>query len=217
MLAFWRSHILPWLIWAIYKSLALTWRITLVESEGLKRALKEKKTIIFAHWHGDELAIIHLVHHYQIATMTSTSKDGSLVDNVIRRLGGATSRGSSTRGGVSALKGLIRLLKDGHNASMAVDGPKGPLHIVKPGVFELSRLGDAEIVPVGVAASNPHVFRKSWNKAILPKPFSRVVIVFPEPWKPMSREVDIRSPELAGRLAQSLSDAHHQASKLIAR
>lgn len=217
MKSLWQSHILPWLVWAFYKTLVSTWRITVVEPEAVKKILRENKPIIFAHWHGDELAIIHLVRRFKIATMTSTSKDGSLVNGVIQRLGGSTSRGSSTRGGASALKGLIRLLKEGRNASMAVDGPKGPLHVVKPGVFELSRLAEAAIVPMGIGTSKAIVFKKSWNQAILPRPFSRVVVLFSDPWKPMSRTDDVRSQDLARQLEQSLSDAHHQAAKLIAR
>lgn len=148
--------------------------------------------------------------------MTSTSQDGSLVDFVIRKMGGATSRGSSTRGGIAALKGLIRLIRQGYRASMAVDGPKGPLHRVKPGVFELSRIANAYVVPVGVAASNGHVFQKSWNKALLPWPFSRVVITFSEPLSPITESALSREPELAQTLASSIANANQQASKLIA-
>ncbi|MBX3020498.1 MAG: DUF374 domain-containing protein [Bdellovibrionales bacterium] len=163
--------------------------------------------MIFAHWHGDELCIVPLVTHYRIATMTSTSKDGALIDFVIRRLGGATSRGSSTRGGVGALKGLVRLMGQGYRASMAVDGPKGPLHKVKPGVFELSRLARAKIVPMGACASNAIIFHKSWNKAHLPKPFSRLTVTFGEPWPVLTRDDDAKDPALADRLAIEIAKA----------
>lgn len=214
MRGFFRRKVLPTLVYWLYRMWTGSWRIHLDETQEM-RALKDTP-MIFAHWHGDELAITHLVPTYKIATMTSTSADGSLIDHVILRLGGATSRGSSTRGGVSALKGLIRLLRQGFNASMAVDGPKGPLHKVKPGVFELSRLARAAIVPVGVSSSSSIVFRKSWNKAHLPKPFAKVVVSFGTPWPVMTSEDDIRAESLAQRLEQGLSDAHHQAAKLIA-
>src|SRR5690606_18737721 len=109
-------------------------------------------------WHGDELAVLHLVKRYRLATMTSTSKDGAIIDYVIRKLGGDTSRGSSTRGAVTALKGLVRLGRSGRVLSLAVDGPKGPIYEPKPGVFELSKLCGAAIVPVGVAVTKAHVF-----------------------------------------------------------
>lgn len=215
MSGFFRRNFLPTLVYWFYRLWTGSWRVQLDEPEQMKR-LKNQTPLIFAHWHGGELAIINLVTAYKIATMTSTSKDGTLVDHVINKLGGATSRGSSTRGGVSALKGLIRLLRQGFNASMAVDGPKGPLHKVKPGVFELSRLAKAAIVPVGVVSSSSIVFKKSWNRAQLPKPFSKVVVSFGEPWPIITAEDDVRSESLARRLEFAISDAHHQAAKLIA-
>ena len=216
MAGFFRRVCLPWLVYWFYRLWTRTWRIRLDEPVSMKTLAHQSTPMIFAHWHGGELAIINLVPTYRIATMTSTSKDGSLVDHVIKHLGGATSRGSSTRGGASALKGLIRLLRQGFNASMAVDGPKGPLHKVKPGVFELSRLAKASIVPVGVESSSAIIFQKSWNKAQLPKPFSRVVVSFGTPWPVITAADDVRSQDLAQRLEQAISDAHHQAAKLIA-
>lgn len=211
-----RKYILPWLVFFIYRLWTWSWRKTIVCSSGLLTALEEKKPVIFAHWHGDELVIIHLVPIYKIATMTSKSKDGELVDFVLRKLGGATSRGSSTRGGIGALKGLIRLLRSGnHNASMAVDGPKGPLHQVKLGVFELSKLTDALIVPVGAASSSAKVFEKSWNKARLPWPFSKVVVVFTEPLPAVPRVGDFDMQENAKKLRTSIFDASQQALKKL--
>jgi len=200
-----RRFVLPWIVWFFYRAWTWTWRLQLVEPDGLVRAMANGDRLIFAHWHGDELCIVPQVPRYRIATMTSTSKDGQLIDFVIRKLGGATSKGSSTRGGIGALKGLVRLVRDGYCASMAVDGPKGPLHKVKPGVFELSRLADAMIVPVGTASSPNIVFEKSWNKARLPKPFARVVIAFGEPWAPLGREDDSKSAALADKLSLEIS------------
>jgi lysophospholipid acyltransferase (LPLAT)-like uncharacterized protein len=211
-----REKILPWLIWAFYRLWTASWRLRIEEPPELKELIASGTPLIFAHWHGDELAITHLVTKYRIATMTSTSKDGALIDFVIRRLGGATSRGSATRGAVGALKGLVMLMRKGYRASMAVDGPKGPIYQVKPGVFELARLAKARVVPTGVAASSAIVFEKSWNKAHLPKPFARVAVVFGAPQPAVSKEDDVRSPELGSRLAKQLSDARHQAAKLIA-
>lgn len=211
MKAFFRQKILPSIVFWLYYLWTKSWRVRLI---GAPHNIDGRPSI-FAHWHGDELAIVHLVAQLKIATMTSTSSDGSLIDYVIKRLGGATSRGSSTRGAVGALKGLIRLLRSGHNASMAVDGPKGPIYKVKPGVFELNRLVRSQVIPIGVAASHFFIFQKSWNKAKLPLPFSRVVVFFGSPF-----EYDIlddpRSQEIANQLELLLSDAHHQAAKLIA-
>jgi len=202
-----RRIILPRLVWIFYRLWSLTWRVSVVEDPEMTKAKQNGTPLIFAHWHGLELCIVHLVSPLKIATMTSTSKDGQLMDFTIRKLGGATSRGSSTRGGVGALKGFIRLMREGYRASMAVDGPKGPLHQVKPGVFELSRLAQAHVVPVGAACSNAIIFERSWNKAELPKPFSRVSIFFGKPWPVVTRDQSPRDSDLAQQLSQDIFNA----------
>lgn len=202
-----RRIFLPWLAWVFYRIWTFTWRVQIIESPALVRARENGEPLIFAHWHGDELCILPLIPNYRIAIMTSTSKDGQLIDFAIRRLGGATSRGSSTRGGSNALKGLVRLMRQGYNAAMAVDGPKGPLHQVKPGVFELSRIADAKIVALGAACSSAFIFKKSWNKAKLPKPFAKVVVLFSAPQPAVRRGDDAKSPQFAEGLAREISKA----------
>src|SRR4051812_27558365 len=98
-----RTNCLPWIVWIFYRLWTWTWRMELLESPDLLQAKQNGELLIFAHWHGDELCIVPLVTSFKIATMTSTSKDGQLIDFTIRRLGGATSRGSSTRGAIGAL------------------------------------------------------------------------------------------------------------------
>jgi lysophospholipid acyltransferase (LPLAT)-like uncharacterized protein len=207
--------ITKWLVYFVYRALIASWRIHHVEAPELVAHFAQNKPVIFAHWHGDELALVYAIQRYKIATMTSTSKDGALIDFVINKLGGATSRGSSTRGAVSALKGLVRLCRGGRNASVAVDGPKGPIYVAKPGVFELARLCSLPIVPSGAAYSKTHMFARSWNKAQLPLPFSRVVLYFGKPTF-LRDDDDPKSPELAKRLAQDLDSAKQQAAKIIA-
>ena len=206
-----RTYILPWLVYLFYRLWSATWRLECLEPESLKKLKAQGAKIIFAHWHGDELKIVPLVTSYRIATMTSTSKDGQLIDFSIRKLGGATSRGSSTRGGIGALKGLIRLMGEGYRASMAVDGPKGPLHKVKPGVFELSRLAKAHVVPTGAATNRALVFHKSWNKAELPKPFAKIVVYFGEPIAVVGKDVSPKDPQLTRQLEAQIAGACQRA------
>jgi lysophospholipid acyltransferase (LPLAT)-like uncharacterized protein len=210
-----RRYVLPWIAFILYWLWSSSWRTRCVESEGMKRARAAGEPLIYAHWHGDELMIFPLVGPYKIATMTSTSKDGELVDFAIRKMGAATSRGSSTRGGIGALKGLVRLMGQGYNASMAVDGPKGPIHQVKPGVFELSRLAKAKIVPMGAAPARAITFHKSWNKARLPKPFSRVVVWFNEPIEAVTREQSPHDPQLIHRLESEIAKACQSAANAL--
>ncbi|HCT39694.1 MAG TPA: hypothetical protein DF427_00645 [Moraxellaceae bacterium] len=194
----------------------MTWRVTFDECPAFRRALDNHDPVVIAHWHGDELGLIHLVRRYRIATITSTSKDGELMNRVLVWLGAATARGSSTRGGANAMRGLIsHCRKNGNNVSFAVDGPKGPIHKVKPGVFEFSRLMQAPIFVASIGISRPWVFHRSWNKAVLPKPFSRVHVRIAEGMPVITRDQDPREAALAGKLEKILHEGHGIAAGAI--
>ena len=194
----------------------LTWRIRIHEDPEATAWIHSAKPSVFAHWHGDEYSLYHMVKTYRLATMVSTSKDGALVNFVVRAMGVETSRGSSTRGAVAALKGLVRIMKSGRTTSIAVDGPRGPYHVVKPGVFELARLSHAEIFPIGISVDRAFHFPNSWNKAYLPKPFARVEVVVRKPIPTITRADDPRSAELAKDLGLAIDDASRRAAKRIA-
>lgn len=200
----------------IYQPLRLSWRFELIESPSLKEALANGEVVTFAHWHGDELGAMYLLKRYNCCVMTSTSKDGELMNSFLKLMGIQTSRGSSTRGGVSALKGLLRLTKSGFNPVVAVDGPKGPYHKVKPGVLEISKLTNSNICPLGASCTKALVFKKSWNKAYLPLPFSKLTIVMGDLVPGVSRAEDAHDPRLAERLEKALDNAGRLASNAIA-
>jgi lysophospholipid acyltransferase (LPLAT)-like uncharacterized protein len=210
------KYVLPYIIYFIYSAIKLTWRIEIIEPESMKKARAEKKPMVFAHWHGDEIAIIHLFGIYHAAAMVSTSKDGDLMDKCARLFGAHTVRGSSTRGGVSALRGILRASREGWSPSISVDGPKGPYHKAKAGVFEISKITGGVIFPVCAATSRAKVFEKSWNKMFLPMPFARVVCVWGEPLPAVARDADAHDPDLARTLEAALTNAGQHARNLIA-
>ncbi len=210
-----RSYFLGFIAWLFYRTLALTWRITVDEPEELKTLMKEKKSFILAHWHGDEGALFALITKYRLATIASQSKDGSMMAVMLYLQGVKTSRGSSTRGGVGALKGLLKFVKEGYNCSYAVDGPKGPIYKVKPGVFETSRLMNAPIFVAGVACDRKIVFERSWNKVYLPKPFAKIRVTWRGPLPSVGKNQDPRDPDLANSLEKKLFSAAHDARAAI--
>ncbi|MBC7464934.1 MAG: DUF374 domain-containing protein [Bdellovibrio sp.] len=211
-----RGWIFGFIIWLVYRTLSLTWRIQIVEPDDLKNDRKQKQPVILAHFHQDELALVALTPDYKIATMSSNSKDGEMMATVLRLMGGRVSRGSSTRGGVSALKGLIEFCKKGSNSSLAVDGPRGPIYDPKPGVFELSRLLKSPIYAGGVCCDRAWHFPRSWNKTYLPKPFAIIKVVWIKTFDRVTKDQDPRSEDLAKTLKNQLFAARQQATNLLA-
>jgi lysophospholipid acyltransferase (LPLAT)-like uncharacterized protein len=210
-----RTYVLGFIAWCFYRLMVATWRIELHEPDRLKEHIKNKQHFLLAHFHGDEAPLLYLAGKYKLSTMISTSKDGEIMNVVYSLLGGKASRGSSTRGGVSALKGLIELSKQGKSCNISVDGPKGPIYEIKPGVFELSRILKSEIFTGSAYCESAWQFPKSWNKAYFPKPFARVVIVWTGPYGPITKADDPRSPDLAKTLQNQLFAAKQQAAKLF--
>lgn len=181
----------------------------------MRERLKQREPLILAHWHGDELVLLGLIAHYRTATMISTSKDGDIMAALVRRFHGRFTRGSSTRQGIGALIGLIRMIrKEKLNSSVAVDGPKGPIYKAKPGVFELAKTSGYPVVAGGCACDRAWHFPKAWNKTYLPKPFARVRVHWTEIIH-LEENMDPRSPELASRLEAALHHARDMAAKSL--
>ena len=134
-------------------------------------------------WHQQFFAAIHPFKRYakyQPALMISRSRDGAIIAAVARQTGWKTVRGSSSRGGKSALRSMIRHLKYSRLAAHILDGPTGPIGVVKAGAIRLAHAAQATIVPFSVSANRAHYFN-SWDRFMLPLPFSRVTLRFGDP------------------------------------
>jgi hypothetical protein len=112
--------------------------------------------------------------------MVSQSQDGDFISEMITRLGWHAARGSSSRGGSKALRELVGCLRKGIAVGHIVDGPRGPFGEVKPGLLTLAQVSGMPIVPMVISPERKWVFR-SWDRFMIPKPFSRVIIRFDGP------------------------------------
>lgn len=211
-----KNKLIGFLLFLIYRTLRATWRVSLHEPASMLKMMRENTPLTLAHWHGDIPGILYLLPRYRAASIISTSKDGDIVTTMAHLLGAKTSRGSTTRGGASALKGMLRLAKDGWRPAIAIDGPKGPRHQAKPGIFEISRLINAPIFPLGLEIDRAWIFHRAWDKTALPKPFAKIQVVWGEPLPAVSRDQDGKNPDLARDLERAMADAQRQARDLIA-
>ena len=130
--------------------------------------------------HGDQLALIGARPQGRLVVAVSSSRDGALQTRVLGVFGLEVVRGSSSRNGVRALKGLGRAILDGASVLIAVDGPRGPHGQVKPGALFLARRLSVPIFALAASARG-HRLGRAWDRFLLPLPFSRVVVVCGEP------------------------------------
>ncbi|HHV36490.1 MAG TPA: lysophospholipid acyltransferase family protein [Candidatus Cloacimonetes bacterium] len=139
----------------------------------------EKEPVIYAFWHRNLMYCTLLRAGDPIAVIVSASKDGDLISAPVGRLGYHIVRGSSSRRGSQALKGLVRAAKE-YSIAITPDGPRGPVGTVHPGMFTLALLAKIPIVAVHVDAKYEWVF-SSWDRFRFPMPFAKAKVYYSDP------------------------------------
>jgi hypothetical protein len=176
----------PWFVGFLYRFIrcyAWTFRLHIENEQEWLSHIENGGTVLLCAWHQQFFsAIRHFRQYrrYRPHIMISRSKDGELIAGVARRTGWYPVRGSSSRGGREAMREVIRELKGSRLAGHIVDGPRGPAGEVKPGIIRMAHATGAVVVPFYVSADKAWYF-KSWDRFMLPKPFSRVRLRFDRP------------------------------------
>ncbi len=140
--------------------------------------------VIYVSWHQRMSYLFYHLSHKGIHTLISPSRDGEMAARLALRLGFVPVRGSTTREGFKGLVQMIRHLKEGKKAGMLADGPQGPARQAKIGTVIMARDAQAPILPVTWGATKVWI-ANSWDRYMVPKPFSRLFIKYSEPiWVP---------------------------------
>jgi lysophospholipid acyltransferase (LPLAT)-like uncharacterized protein len=147
----------------------LRYEISAETEEGLREPVHPG---IFAFWHRCVIPATYPWRNQRFAVLTSRSFDGEYIARIIRRFGHEPVRGSSSRGGAEGLLELQRVIAQGRSAVFTIDGPRGPVYVAKRGAIALGRLTGVRVVPFYVAVEK-HWTLRSWDRMIVPKPFSR--------------------------------------------
>ena len=137
---------------------------------------KQGDNVIYVFWHQNILPLLYLHRFSKSVVLISSSKDGEYISGPAEVLGYQTARGSSTRGGSSAIKKLIKL-SENYSVAITPDGPKGPIHEVKDGVIYLALITKKPIIPVSIIIDKAKVLN-SWDKFRIPKPFAHIKIIY---------------------------------------
>ncbi len=162
-------------------TLCRTLRIRTRGEETVRMLEKEKQPVVYAFWHGRHFLLVHTMGHRDISVVVSPSNDGTLIAIILKKSGFGVVRGSSHRNPVRALVEAVKQMKQGKTIAFTVDGPKGPVHQVKPGAVYLAKKMQVPMIPVSVGFSRYWQLR-SWDRYLIPKPFSRAAIVFGSPY-----------------------------------
>jgi lysophospholipid acyltransferase (LPLAT)-like uncharacterized protein len=165
--------------------LAATLRLDVRDLCGIGSPDKNVPPVIYILWHNRFFSVPPAWNticraHRKAVTLTSASHDGDMVARAMAVFGLGAVRGSTSRRGVAALVGLKRALQEGMDVCLTPDGPRGPRYKIQPGAIKLAESSGAPIVPVHVRFSSAWRL-KTWDRFVIPKPFSRVEVTFAEP------------------------------------
>jgi lysophospholipid acyltransferase (LPLAT)-like uncharacterized protein len=163
--------------------LGRTWRITLSDPSGVDPFHDANRGRIYVFWHAHLLTLSFYFRNTGKTAVVSESRDGKRAAAIAQRWGHAIILGSSSHGGMQALRSCAGELRKGKNIVITPDGPRGPARKVKPGVSQIALITGATVIPV--AASPTHVWRlHSWDRFCIPQPFTRIAINCGEPIYP---------------------------------
>lgn len=180
-----RTAILGTLIGMLMKALGSTLRLTIRDECGVGNAVSTYPPCIYLLWHSRFLIVPHAWQRLtqgrrRTVALTSASKDGDMVARAMAVFGLGAVRGSSSRRGVAALVGLKRAIEDGHDICLTPDGPKGPRYQLQPGVLTLAQATGAPVIPIHIRFHSAWRLG-TWDRFVIPKPFSRVEVTFAKP------------------------------------
>jgi lysophospholipid acyltransferase (LPLAT)-like uncharacterized protein len=183
-------------------------RLSLLTHPDLERA--GDVPWILAFWHGQQFALHRWPRRRPTAVLVSLSRDGELQAAALGRIGLVVERGSSSRGGAMGLRGIVRRLREGHDAAFAVDGPRGPSGVVRGdaervGAILAARLGRGVVVPLASACASAWVLHRTWDRFELPRPFSRVAVALGPPLDPRSLDAPALAREIDAARARALA------------
>jgi lysophospholipid acyltransferase (LPLAT)-like uncharacterized protein len=179
-----------------------TLRVSVSREEGAQATLAQRP-LIASFWHACMIPATYTCRNLGVRVMSSNSYDGEYMGRVVRKFGFIPVKGSSSRNAVRALLGLRRALEEGWSVAFTIDGPRGPRYQVKPGPVALARSSRVPISVFHMAVDRAWVL-KTWDRLMIPKPFSRVLMRFgkliPVPSDASDEELEKYQQELQASL-----------------
>jgi lysophospholipid acyltransferase (LPLAT)-like uncharacterized protein len=148
---------------------------------------------IGALWHNRLLLLPFVIQRFlperHGAALISASRDGTLLADLVERFGFEVVRGSSSRKGATAMLQLAEVIASGKDVVITPDGPRGPAYELGPGIIFLAQKSGVAVVPVNMEYSSCWRL-KSWDRFILPRPFSRVRVILGLPHRVAQTSTD---------------------------
>ncbi len=179
--------------WLLSQYLAFVYATTrwqLVGAEHLALVPHRHPAVIVAFWH-ERLPMMPMLWRTarrdlpeigvrSVHVLVSRHRDGHFIGAVVRRFDLNMVHASSSKGGATGLRMLLRRLGEGDLVAITPDGPRGPRRQPAPGVVQLALASGLPVLPTA-AATTRHIRLTSWDRMMLPLPFGRGVVAVGAP------------------------------------
>jgi lysophospholipid acyltransferase (LPLAT)-like uncharacterized protein len=195
-------HLLCWVIHVYIRFVFRTNRWHVEGAEIARRLREDGRPFILAFWHG-RLLMIPMAWQ-RLAPMhmlISAHRDGRIIADAVTYFGVKSVAGSSTRGGIGALRVMLRRLAAGDCVGITPDGPRGPAMVASAGIVNVARLAGVPIVPITFATRRRRVLA-SWDRFHVALPFGRGVFLWGEPIA-IAADLDAAGIEAMRRLVET--------------
>ena len=190
----WPLRLLGWLVNRYIRLCEMTTSLTIAGDGPFIELQRNRQACILLVWHGRNFQAIPMARlfHSPITALTSRSRDGAMIANVIKPFGYESLQGSGTgaaakkrtnpkKRGAQAFRGMLKYLKNGEMVLATADVPPGPVYETGPGMVKLAAMSGAAIIPIGASFSPELPIAGTWDKSKLPLPFGRRSLVFGDP------------------------------------
>ena len=175
------NYVLPYLLFGLVYLWCLTLRSKNLNEKEERHFKSLTGPYILTLWHGRIFYLFYyLRRHPDYFLLISPSEDGDLLASLARLMGYSVIRGSSYKKAVPAARSLIKVLRRNQRIIIIADGSRGPRCVAQSGSLQLAGITGAPVFPMTFGSKNKLVLN-SWDKFIIPMPFTRCIVNFGSP------------------------------------
>lgn len=185
-----------------FVSLTLKWKY--LNKKHADTLWKNNENFILCFWHGRLLMMpLSWKKKEKINMLISEHPDGQLISKTVKHFGINTIHGSSSKGGIKAIRNIIKSLKLGQSVGITPDGPRGPRMKINSAIIKIASLTGRKILPLSCSVKNKF-FLKSWDRFLVALPFGKACFFWGKPImvkKNLSKKEDVK---LSNKLEKTL-------------
>ncbi|MZH46192.1 MAG: lysophospholipid acyltransferase family protein [Nitrospinae bacterium] len=198
------NYVLPYLLFGLIYIWCLTLREKNLNKEGENQFKQNPGPYILTLWHGRIFYLFYyLRRNPDYFLLISPSEDGDLLARLARLMGYSVIRGSTYKKAVPAARSLIKVLRRNKRIIIIADGSRGPRCVAQPGSIQLAAITGVPVFPMTFGSKNKVVL-KTWDRFVIPIPFTRCNLNFSSPIslarKPSEQSVEENRIELENSL-----------------